>query len=474
MAGEMTITRDEAIKQVTVQLKEPIAVDEFVKRVLALWPSQAKNPAAPIRQALRWEQTGRTLIFLTDQTVAPIQLALQGVTFRITLSRQEVNRGLLFVYPNFTCFLPHQVPAESVKLLDATGQTILTRLVTLKQTQQTLFGPHSYQQLAFDLSQWYKKRGVKRDDSLLVAIEDWEDRRFRLVYEPARERKRRRTEIEQRNRELADLIFNMLETARSEYIWGHEAVLTAYARLSDPAGYPGDHWLDVLEKDGRMHWTGTDIRYADSFSPLDHILLGPEAQQVQEVPFSAEQARRVYRFKAALAYRPGLWRRIELQGQHTLGDFDEELRHAFQHDTMDHMSGFWKLVRRGQSRRFREVDLGNIDPFGEGEAAELSIAGLDLEPGSQLKYVYDFGDWIEHRISLESISEPEAGVHYPRLVDQNKPRYRYCRHCQEEGRKTVATWICLECSNREQAEVLVCQDCLNIYHEDHYAEEMLY
>ena len=45
----------------------------------------------------------------------------------------------------------------------------------------------------------------------------------------------------------------------------------------------------------------------------------------------------------------------------------------FEHD-WDHMSGFWKLVRRGQSRRFREVDLGSFNPFGEGEAADLTIA----------------------------------------------------------------------------------------------------
>ncbi|MBI1878837.1 MAG: hypothetical protein HYR94_11565, partial [Chloroflexi bacterium] len=117
---------------------------------------------------------------------------------------------------------------------------------------------------------------------------------------------------------------------------------------------------------------------------------------------------------------------------------------------------------------------GTVDPFGDGEGADSKIASLDLKPGDELKYVYDFGDWIEHRLTLEAISEPQVGVEYPRLVEQNKPRHRHCRHCQEEGRKTVATWICIDCSNREQTDVLVCEACLDEYHEDHYTEEIVY
>jgi hypothetical protein len=66
MPGEMTITKREAITQVMAQLEGPIAVNEFVERVLAIWPSRAKRPGASVRQSLRdWEHVGRTLIFLT-------------------------------------------------------------------------------------------------------------------------------------------------------------------------------------------------------------------------------------------------------------------------------------------------------------------------------------------------------------------------------------------------------------------------
>ena len=469
------MTKDQAIEQIVGQLSGPTSLDEFSERVLALWPSKAKNAAATIRQALRYDHAGRALVFLDARTVIPTGIALRGVQFRIPLSRQEVKQGLLFLSPNFSCFVPDDVPAEAVQLLDAGERPISTRVLSLKRTHKTALGPQAVELRAFDLRQWYKKNKARRDDSLVVTVLDWEARRFQLAHKAARQRKRRRAEIEHRNQELAALLFDVLEAARDEQVWGVEAVLTAHARLSEPAAYPGDHWMQVIDRDERMRWDGSTLHYADSFSIFEQIAMKVRGQQgVQQVPVSPDEARQVYRFKAALKHRKGLWRRIELQGQHTLADFDAELRNAFKHDRIDHLGAFWKLVRRGQTRRFREIDLGNVNPFREGEAAGRSIAGLGLEPGGQLKYIYDLGDRIEHRITLEAVQEPQEGVDYPRLVDQNKPRYRYCHHCKEQERKTVAIWICIECSNDEQAEVLVCKDCLDAHHMEHYADEMIY
>lgn len=78
-------------------------------------------------------------------------------------------------------------------------------------------------------------------------------------------------------------------------------------------------------------------------------------------PYTQASARQVYRFKAALRHRPGLWRRIEIQGGQSLADFDAILRKAFNHDTLDHLSGFWKLPRQGTGQRFLEVELGEAE-----------------------------------------------------------------------------------------------------------------
>jgi len=176
----------------------------------------------------------------------------------------------------------------------------------------------------------------------------------------------------------------------------------------------------------------------------------------------------VYVFKAALKYRKGLWRRIEVKEDQTLGDFDRIIREAFNHDIGDHLSEFFP------DRVWRSKGFGEIDPYGGGSGSMKKINQLRLSEGVKIEYVYDFGDDIQHVITLEKIIESENSVKYPRIVTQNKPRYRYCVLCKNQEKKTTATWICIECSNEEQREVFLCENCLMKKHEDHYADEILY
>ncbi len=479
MSDEKPITKREAIEQIAAQLENPISIDDFAARVLTLWPSQAKDPARSVRDAVRGYDVMEHVLLLDKKTVIPTRVALRGVRFRVTLSPVELERGMLLIEPNFTGFVPRRTEAETIKFIDVNGQVIPTSVVTLEQEiQSPLFGSQISKQPAFDLRAWYEQNQIAADDNLLVTIVDWHAARFQLERETADERARHRAEIEQRNRELADALFDMLEKASYERLWPHKTIPTLYARLPDHKIYPGDHWAQVVKQDERMYGSSFEIGYADDnpFSFFADLYPEDNAEnfKIAEAALSPKQARQVYRFKAWLKHRKGLWRRIEIQGEQTLADFDRALRAAFSHDSYDHLSGFWKRIRRGNSKRFREVDLGSINPFGEGEAADVQIAELKLSLGDQLKYVYDFGDWIEHRVELEAIEEPQEGAEYPRTIEQNKPRHRYCIHCKEEGRKTVATWICIECSDREQAQIFVCEDCLDKHHEDHYVDELVY
>jgi hypothetical protein len=463
-----------AIEQVLAQGHGPIPIDEFATRVLALYPSKAKNPLASLRSNLRLEHPGKTLVFVDRQTIVPLRLALQGVRFRITLTRQEATRGVLCVEPAFQCFRRQGVTPPEMQLLDEVGHSLAVRVVTLRQQLTGPLGSFAQEMPAFDLGDWYRTHRIRRNDSVLVTIEDWENGRYRLEHEP--NNRRRQQDIERRNQELANLLFDMLEASSRERIYTYQAIPTAYARLSDPRGYPGDHWTEVIINDARMMWDGFAIDYSDVRSPLEEMLFfeAHADHRPPEKPHSPEQARQVYRFKAVLQYRPGLWRRLEIQGGQTLADFDAILRQAFHHDTGDHLGGFWRLVRRGTGRRFREVELGDIDPFGGGSGAGQRLGGLGLKPGDESKYVYDFGDWIEHRLTLEEVAEPEARVRYPRIVAQNKSRRQSCQACKSRKRQTVATWICLECSEAQQQDVLVCEECLTATHEDHDAEEVVY
>lgn len=471
---DQEMTWDEAIEQVVESLEGAISFEEFCQRVLVVRPSSVKNPKSSIRQRLRYDWSNR-LLYLNRDTLLPTRFAMQGVRFAVPLEPQAVKRSLLLTNPTFTGFFTYRTPLETIKLLDEEGQSLPTVLKSFKEKETTPFGDMEVEHAGFELVEWYKSHQPQAGDYVLITIEDWDQRRFRLEYESAHVREQHREEITAKNQELADLIFDALESERNEDISASVAVYSAYARMQDPRGYPGDHWLQVIEQDSRMLYDGFVIRYSNWRSLFDIFDAAAEESSTAEeaIALSPEQACAVYRFKAAFAFQPGLWRRIEIQGEQTLASFNQILVDAFGHD-WDHLGGFWKRVQRGNSKRYRDIDLGTVDPFGEGEGADTPIAAIELQPGDTLKYVFDFGDWIEHTLTLEEIVEPEEGVKYPRIAAQNKPRYRYCEKCKEEGRKTIATWICIDCSNREQRDVLLCEECIYAEHEDHYADEILY
>ena len=62
----------------------------------------------------------------------------------------------------------------------------------------------------------------------------------------------------------------------------------------------------------------TIMYYGDWQSPfgamLSRVLEEEQPSPQEQVSLSPEQEQSVYRFKAALKYRTGLWRRIDIQG----------------------------------------------------------------------------------------------------------------------------------------------------------------
>lgn len=177
---------------------------------------------------------------------------------------------------------------------------------------------------------------------------------------------------------------------------------------------------------------------------------------------------KLYVFKVALKYNKRIWRRIEILGNQTLGDLDYITRQAFNHDPGDHLSEFYS------GKIWQSQGFGEIGPGGYGSGAKKKIDQLGLTESSTIEYVYDFGDDIQHVVKLEKIVDPAEGVKYPRIKSKNKPKYQYCESCKEKGTDTIATWICIECSEEKQRDVLICEDCLYKNHEEHYVEEIIY
>jgi hypothetical protein len=238
---------------------------------------------------------------------------------------------------------------------------------------------------------------------------DWNEGRFQLALEP--ERRRRKTEVVRKNRALADLLYELLEATRDERLLVMDGLQTAYARLSSARDYPSDHWTTVIEEDERMRWEDFEIVHAESERSSIFDMFEPEEEAVEERPFTAKQGKQVYRLRASRGKKEFL---LEAQGINTLGELDAAMREAFDLDTYDHLSEFTLVTPRGKGKQPRRKPFGALDPLGEYAAHAVRVAGLGLEPGAQLEYVYDFGDNIEHALELEAVGEPEAKAKYPR------------------------------------------------------------
>src|SRR5712691_4370382 len=127
MADKKSLSLDKTIEQVLAQVHGPMPVDEFARRVLAIYPSKAKNPLTALRSNLRSEHLGKTLVFLNRQTLVPLRVAMQGVRFRIPLTRQEATQGVLCIEPAFQCFRRQEVTHQDMQLLDADGCPLAAR-----------------------------------------------------------------------------------------------------------------------------------------------------------------------------------------------------------------------------------------------------------------------------------------------------------------------------------------------------------
>lgn len=175
---------------------------------------------------------------------------------------------------------------------------------------------------------------------------------------------------------------------------------------------------------------------------------------------------RIFIFKIHQKYQKGRWCRIEIGEYDSLGLFDYIIRESFDLDLDDHLSEFYS----GSGRR--KEYFGEIAPDGTGTGRDIKINTLDLSEGDKIGHIYDFGDNYEHSVVLEGITELDPKVDYPRCTAITKKKKRYCIECKEKNKKkSEAQWVCIDCSEKRRKHVLLCDECLEENHEEHYYEE---
>jgi hypothetical protein len=202
------------------------------------------------------------------------------------------------------------------------------------------------------------------------------------------------------------MLSDLLRSTINKRLWAERGLQTAYARLPSARDYPGDHWTVVVDKDKRLLRDVFEIVSAEIGGGLLNDLVEPDEEAIEEKPFTARQGKQVYHFHASRGRKHFM---IEAQGNNTLGELDAAMREVFELDPMDHLSEFSLVTGRRASQPF-----GPLDPMGEYPACGVRLAGLGLEVGAQLEYIYDFGDNIKHALTLEAIQEPEVKTRYPR------------------------------------------------------------
>lgn len=109
--------------------------------------------------------------------------------------------------------------------------------------------------------------------------------------------------------------------------------------------------------------------------------------------------------------QPLIWRRIELSSKTTLKQFHRILQIAMGWEDY-HLHEYIVDGRR----------YGTPDPTYDELGEVVRESGVRLEAvlpseKSEILYVYDFGDYWQHVIRLETIFPSEPGIRYPRIVD---------------------------------------------------------
>jgi hypothetical protein len=247
----------------------PVPAAQLAGRMLVTRPSPAKDPAQAMRQRLH-EAAGRLLVFVDPDTVLPLHLAYQGVRFRLPLDRDTVKRGLVSIGDSLYHYLPWDFPPERLHLVDAAGQAVAVQVQRISKKVDIPIGHADAETWYADLGDWFRTEKFDARDHLLVTIVDWEQGVFRLEREPFSQHDP--AQCAARNRLLADGFYELLESARHEQIFAHQAVSTVYARLPDKDGFPPDVWVAAVAADERLYTDGWQIRYRDSRPTLFDLL----------------------------------------------------------------------------------------------------------------------------------------------------------------------------------------------------------
>jgi hypothetical protein len=191
------------------------------------------------------------------------------------------------------------------------------------------------------------------------------------------------------------------------------AVLAAWQEGGTELDEAQQRWLAVEEILVTLARDGVEAAYYDvvgqgglaEMLPSGH----PDEAVLREAVegfVASGQRLRVYQVKIELhRFRPPVWRRVLIPACASLGDLHVVIQVVLDWDG-DHMHSFTD----GNGVEYSDA-YHRLDQCADEDLARLSRVLPAVK--SALTYVYDFGDWWEHKITLEKVLDADDSATYP-------------------------------------------------------------
>jgi hypothetical protein len=296
---------------------------------------------------------------------------------------------------------------------------------------------HQLIQLPTPFWSWWEEWLQEGAEGLVLRCVDGEGGRY--VVQPARRDERALALVAQRNEQVQNEAATVLNSARN----GMTPLDLSYrliARGVYHAEPTPDSLADILLAPGKLFYQdGFTLEHRYDLSPaLRQLLdirfrfnrlygeqllrsrLGLPPSTVQELEYEPppeKSAEILYRVKVTLQWMPDVWRIIEILDNQTLEDLHYAIQHAFGWDD-DHLYAFFLTGRPWDDltevqRPWEESD--GMPPL----ADEVVLSAMELKPGFEFLYIFDFGDDLRHDIKVVDALPARTRGNFPRIAERH-------------------------------------------------------
>jgi len=145
----------------------------------------------------------------------------------------------------------------------------------------------------------------------------------------------------------------------------------------------------------------------------------PQGTLNLQIPSQRIEREGYYTFKVQLKRDPKIWRRIGIEGDNSLGDLHLAVQKAYKFDN-DHLYAFYPTGNTRSEYQFVH-EYGSDGVF----ATSAKIQDIALKDGQNMLYIFDFGDYWEFDVILESVTPTKGQKKYKILEKEGKAPKQY-------------------------------------------------